>query len=184
MAWHPAVLAIPKRRHQHIRYVEETTRRRGYAGPIRQVAVDGLGHPQPTLFVSHNCDVSARALITRYTGRNGIEDSLGLSIHCFHLDCRASAVRLNVDGAVALTVLAHGCYRWLATQWYGFDKAKPQQRDRKFVATGGQLEIQADRIVVHFDTRAHNPILREAALEKACPPIPWLHNLPGAFTFP
>jgi hypothetical protein len=29
--------------------------------------------------------------------------------------------------------------------------------------------MQADRLVVHFDKRAHNPLLREAALEKACP---------------
>jgi hypothetical protein len=148
------------------------------------VAVDGLGHPQPPLFVSNNFDVSARDLITRYTGRNGIEDSLGISINFFHLDCLASAGRLNVDVDVALTVLAHGCYRWLATQWYGFDKAKPKQLYRKFVETGGQLEIQADRIVVHFDQRAHNPILREAALDKACPPIPWLHNLPVACAYP
>jgi hypothetical protein len=72
----------------------------------------------------------------------------------------------------------------LATQLHGFDKAKPKQLYRKFVETGGQLEIQADRLVVHFDKRAHNPILREAALDKACPPIPWLHNLPVAYTYP
>ena len=148
------------------------------------MAVDGLGHPQPTLFVSNNFDVSARDLITRYTGRNGVEDSLGISIHFFHLDCLASEVRLNVDVDVALTVLAHGCYRWLATPLYGFDQAKPKQLYRKFVETGGQIEIQADRIVVHFDKRAHNPILREAALDKAWPPIPWLHKLPVAFAYP
>jgi len=96
----------------------------------------------------------------------------------------ASEVRLNVDVDVALTVRAHGCYRWLATQLQGFDKAKPKQLYRKFVETGGQLEMQADRIVVHFDKGAHNPILRAAALDKAWPPIPWLHNLPVAFTYP
>jgi hypothetical protein len=183
-AWRRAVIDIPKRRHQHVRYVDETTTLRGYAGAIRQVAVDGLGHPHPTLFVSNNFDASARDLITRYTGRNGVEDSLGISVNFFHLDCLASEVRLNVDVDVALTVLAHGCYRWLATQLHGFDKAKPKQLYHKFVETGGQLDIQADRIVVHFDKRAHNPILREAALDKAYPPIPWLHNLPIAFTYP
>jgi hypothetical protein len=151
---------------------------------IRQVAVDGMGHPQPTLFVSNTFDASARDLITRDTGRNGVEDSLGISVNFFHLNCLASEVRLNVDVDMALTVLAHGCYRWLATQLHGFDKAKPKQLDRKFVETGGQLEIQADRIVVRFDKRAHNPILREAALEKACPRIPWLHHLPVMFAYP
>ena len=171
-AWRRTVIAIPTRRHQHVRYVDETTTLRGYTGAIRQVAVDGLGHPHPPLFVSNNFDASARDLITRDTGRNGVEESLGISVHCFHLHCLASEVRLNVDVDVALTGLAHGGYRWLATQLHGFDKAKPKQLSRKFVETGGQLAIQADRIVVRFDKRAHHPILREAALDKACPPLP------------
>jgi hypothetical protein len=42
-----------------------------------------------------------------------VEDALGISVNFFHLDCLASEVRLNVDLDVALTVIAHGCYRWL-----------------------------------------------------------------------
>jgi hypothetical protein len=183
-AWRRAVIDSPQRRHQHVRDVDETTTRRGDAGAIRQVAVDGLGHPHPTLLVSNNGDASARDLITRDTGRNGVEDSLGISVKVFHLDCLASAVRLNVDVDVALTVLAHGGYRCLAMQWHGLDKAKPPQLYRKLVETGGQLDIQADRLVVHVAKRAHHPSLREAALDQACPPIPWLPNLPMAFTYP
>jgi hypothetical protein len=41
-----------------------------------------------------------------------VEDSLGLRVKFFHRDCLASAVRLNVDVDVALTVLANGGYRW------------------------------------------------------------------------
>jgi hypothetical protein len=183
-AWHRAVLDIPKRRHQHVRYVDETVTLRGYEGPIRQLAVDGLGRAELTLVVSNNFEASARELLMRYAGRNGVEDSLGISVNFFHLDCLASEVRLNVDVDVALTVLANGCYRWLATRLHGFDKAKPKQLYRKFVETGGLLEVQADRVVVRFDKRAHNPILREAALDKGCPPVPWLHNLPVVFEYP
>jgi hypothetical protein len=183
-SWRQAVLDIPKRRHQHVRYVDETVKLRGYEGPIRQIAIDGLGRAEFTLVVSNNFDASARELIIRYAGRNGVEDSLGISVDFFHLDCLASEVRLNVDVDVALTVLANGCYRWLATRLHGFDKAKPKQLYRKFVETGGLLEVHAERIVVHFDKRAHNPILREALLDNACPPIPWLHNLPVAFEYP
>jgi len=183
-AWHPAVIDLPQRRHHHVRSVDATTTRRGYAGARRQVAVDGLGHPPPTLFVANPFDVSARDLITRYPGRTGVEDSLGIRSNCFPLDCLASAGRLNVEVAVALTVLAPGCYRWLATQVYGFDNAKPTQLSRQCVETGGQRAMQADRMVGHCDKRAHHPILREAALEKACPPIPWVHNLPVAFAYP
>ena len=39
------------------------------------------------------------------------------------------------------------------------------------------VEIEEGRrIVVYFDRRSHNPILREAHLDKDCPRIPWLGN--------
>jgi hypothetical protein len=134
--------------------------------------------------VSHNFDASARAWLIRYAGRNRVEDGLGIRVNVFHLDCLASAVRRNGDVDVAMTGLAHGGYRWLATRLHGFDKAKPKQLYRKFVATGGQLQVHAKRIVVRFDKRAHHPILREAALDKGCLPIPWLCNLPVVFEYP
>lgn len=182
--WKPAVLDIPKRRHQHIRICDETIRLRDYDGPIRQLAVKGLGRERLTLFLSNNFPETGRNLIQRYAGRNRIEDGLGISVNFFHLDCLASEVRLNVDVDVAMTVLANGCYRWLARQLRGFDKAAPKQLYRKFVETAGVVEVQDDRIVVHFDKRAHNPILREAALDHACPPVPWLNNLPVVFAYP
>src|SRR5204863_5874845 len=122
--------------------------------------------------------VTGRDVITRYAGRNGVEDSLGISVNFFHLDCLASEVRLNVDLDVALTVLAHGCYRWLASRLRGFDKAKPKQLYRRFVETGGVLQVEANRVVVRFDKRSHNPILRASALARDCPGIPWPGNRP------
>jgi hypothetical protein len=53
-----------------------------------------------------------------------------------------------------LTVIANGCYRWLAPQLLGYEKSKPKQAYQSFVATGGIVEIQSDRIVVRFDKRA------------------------------
>ena len=182
--WHRAVIDIPKRRHKSIRYLDETVRLRDYPGSIRQLAVAGLGREEPTLCLSNNFEASGRDLITRYAGRNGVEDSLGISVNFFHLDCLASEVRLNVDLDVALTVVAHGCYRWLASQLRGFDKAKPKQLYRRFVETAGVVEVQAERIVVSFDKRSHNPVLREAALDTEGPPIPWLGNRPITFVYP
>jgi len=175
-AWHRAHLDIRKRLHQDIRYRDETIRVDGYDGVLRQIAVDGLGRERYTLFLSNNNDISARDVVLRYTCRNGIEDSLGISVNFFHLDCLASEVRLNVDLDVALTVIANGCYRWLAEKLNGFAKAKPKDLYRKFVETGGRIEIKPSRLLIHFDRRAHNPILREANLDHDCPPIPWLGN--------
>jgi len=121
---------------------------------------------------------------SRYAGRNRVEDGLGIRVNFFHLDCLASEVRLNVDLDATLTVLANGCYRWLASRLRGYEKAAPKQLYRRFVETSGRVEIQEDRIVVHFDKRSHNPILREAALDREQIPIPWLNDLPVLFTFP
>jgi hypothetical protein len=182
--WRRAVIDIPKRRHKNIRYLDETVRLRGYPGSLRQLAVTGLGRAEPTLCLSNNTEASGRDLITRYAGRNGVEDSLGISVDFFHLDCLASEVRLNVDLDVALTVIAHGCYRWLASRLRGLDKAKPKQLYRRFVETSGVVEIQADRLVVHFDKRSHNPLLREAGLDSDTPTVPWLGNRPLTFAYP
>ncbi len=182
--WHRAVIDIPKRRHQHIRYVEETIRLRDYQGTLRQVAVAGLGREEPTLCLSNNVTITARDLVTRYAGRNSIEDALGICVNFFHLDSLASEVRLNVDLDVALTVLANGCYRWLAHRLHGFAKAKPKQLYRRFVETGGLIEVQAEQLVIHFDKRSHNPILREAGLDRDSSPIPWLGNRRVVFVYP
>jgi hypothetical protein len=182
--WHQAVIDTAQRRHQRLRYVDETVKLPAYDGKIRQVAVTGLGREQPTLFLSNNVKESARSLIVRYAGRNRVEDTLGSSVNFFHLDCLASEVRLNVDLDATLTVLANGCYRWLAKQLRGFETAAPKQLFRKFVETSGTIEIERDRIVVCFDQRSHNPILREAALDQSNQKISWLQNLLVVFQYP
>ena len=182
--WQRAVIDTPKRCHQHIRYVDETVRLRDYVGPVRQLAVDGLGHDEPTLFLTNNAEETARNLIIRYAGRNRVEDGLGTAVNFFHLDCLTSEVRLNVDLDTVMTVLANGCYRWLGRQLRGFAKAAPKQLYRRFVETAGTVVPEADRIVVRLERRCHNPILREAALDRDPTPVPWLHGRPITFVYP
>jgi hypothetical protein len=172
-AWHRAFIDTPKRRHRSIRLFEETIQLKDYDGSLRQIAVTGLGREQPTLFLTNNLNESGRQIVTRYTSRNGIEDSLGSGVNFFHLDCLASEVRLNVDLDAALTVLANGCYRWLATRLPGFERGKPKLLYRKFVETSGSVQLDADEIHVCFDKRSHNPILGQAALDAEATPIPW-----------
>lgn len=176
-AWKKAVIDIPKRRHQEIQFVDEKVRLKGHDGELRQLAVRGLGRENPSLFLTNNFDETARQLIMNYARRNGLEDALGSSVNFFHLDCLSSEVRLNVDLDAVLTVLANGCYRWLARQLHGFDQSKPKALYRKFVETSGAVTVDCHhRLVVAFDRRSHNPILREAQLDKDAPPIPWLAN--------
>ena len=181
--WKKAVIDIPKRRHKSIRYVAETIRLKGYEGTIRQLAVMGLGREEPTLMLANNEEETARNTITRYAQRNRIEDGLGISVNFFHLDCLSSEVRLNVDLDTTLTVIANGCYRWLGAQLRGYEDMSPKRLYRRFVETGGVVEIRPDCILVKFDRRSHNPVLREAALDKQPVPIGWLGDRTVRFTF-
>ena len=88
--------------------------------------------------------------MTRYTSRNGIEDSLGSGVNFFHLDCLSSEVPLNADLDAALTVVANGCYRWLASELDGFHDSKPKRLFRKIVETGGTVRVTETEIHVHF----------------------------------
>jgi hypothetical protein len=182
-AWKGAVSDIPKRCHTHIRYIEEDVRLRGYEGPIRQIAVTGLGRDRPTLLISNPFEQTPRALIIRYAGRNRIEDGLGIRVNFFHLDCLASEVRLNVDLDATLTVIANGCCRWLGSRLNGFEKSAPKQLYRRFVETAGTVTIPNDRLIVAFDRRSHNPILREAALDRDSVAIPWLGQRKIEFSY-
>jgi hypothetical protein len=181
--WTGAVLDTPQRCHQRIWYVDEFVKLRGYDGLIRQLAVDGLGREKPTLFLSNHFQETARTLIIRYAGRNRVEDGLGISVNFFHLDCLASEVRLNVDLDATLTVLANGCYRWLGRQLRGYEKAAPKQLYRLFVATEGVIKTTPEELVVRLERRSHNPIVREAALDREPTPIPWLGGRRIRFVF-
>lgn len=125
-------------------------------------------------FLTNDEETSPRAIVMNYARRNGVEDGLGTNVDFFHMDNVSSEVRLNVDLDVTLTVIANGCYRWLAKRLKGFEKAKPKQLSRKFVETAGTIEVEPNRrLRVTFDRRSHNPILREAALDKDSRTIAW-----------
>ena len=64
-AWRRTGIDIPPRRHQHVRSVDETVTLRGAAGPLRHLALDGLGRRELTLLISNTVAASARELISR-----------------------------------------------------------------------------------------------------------------------
>ena len=181
--WQGAYIDIPKRRHKRVHYLDDRIQLKGYDGDLRQLAVGGLGREKLTLVLTNEGEESGRSLITRYAGRNRVEDGLGQAVNFFHLDCLASEVQLNVDVDVALTVIANGCYRWLGRQLPLYDQAAAKQLYRKFVETAGEIEVRPDEIVVRFDRRSHNPILRQATLDRDRHPVPWLRGRPVLFEF-
>ena len=82
-----------------------------------------------------------------------------------------------------MTVIANGCYRWLAAQLRGYEDMSPKKLYRRFVETGGTVQVRPDCVLVKLDRRSHNPVLREAALDKDSLPVAWLGNRTVKFAF-
>jgi hypothetical protein len=52
-----------------------------------------------------------------------------------------------------------------------------------FIATQGFIKVTPEELIVHFDRRSYNPILREAALDRQHATIPWLGGRRIRFAF-
>ena len=102
-----------------------------------------------------------------------IETGLADSVAFFHLDALSSAVALNVDFDVLLTVIASGIYRLFAKPLRGYERAQARQLFRRFLDTTARVTIAEQAITVHLPRRAHNPILLDAGLIGAPAAIPW-----------
>jgi transposase len=184
--WHPCQVTQAQGKRRSVRYLQETVTLEGYQGELRQIVFDGLGHESPTFVLTNDLPqrLTARQVIQTYARRNHVEHSLGEKITFFHLDCLASEVRLNVDFDLTLTVVAAMLYQRLAACLKGFAKSTPHPLFRKFVNTPGRIEITQEEVVVYFEKRSHNPILKEAGFDQITPPVPWLNNKPVRLHFP
>jgi len=181
--WKATFIDTPERKHKRLKYIDDEVKLRNYEGLCRQIAVTGLSRAQPTLFITNNKDITGREIIQRYISRNYIENELGININFFHMDCLSSEIRLNVNLDVVLTVVANGCYRWLAKNLKGCEKMEPKQLYRKVIETGGYVINQGNEIIIQLDRRSHMPIVKQALLDKLNPNIPWLNGKKLRFEF-
>lgn len=150
-----------------------------YPTTLRQLAVTGLGHDEPTILVTNGqgpiADASAKKVIEHYARRMNIEQRLAESIRSFHLDALSSAVPLNVDLDVVLSVLAHTVCQALRRRIPGYATATPDTLQRRFLSTGGTITTTETEIVVRLNRRTYSPVLRQADLP-ASTPVPWWGN--------
>ncbi|MGE5289138.1 MAG: hypothetical protein ACM3ML_18480, partial [Micromonosporaceae bacterium] len=77
-----------------------------YPGTVRQLIVTGLGREAPTVIITNDTHITAKALIEHYARRMTIEQRLAEIIQAFCADALSSAVNLNVDLDIVLCVLA------------------------------------------------------------------------------
>jgi hypothetical protein len=149
-----------------------------YPGTLRQLAVAGLGHDEPTILITNNIGplqgATAKKVIEHYARRMNIEQRLAESIRSFHLDALSSSVPLNVDLDVVISILAHTLCQALRRRLPGYATATPDTLQRRFLSTGGTITTNNTEIIVRLDRRTYSPVLRQADLPTTT--VPWWGN--------
>ena len=177
-AWRTVELDVPHRKFKTPRVVDQRVELSDYHGTLRQLLIRDLGHDAPTILLTNDLTSSLKAIMTRYAQRMLIENGLADSVAFFHLDALSSAVALNVDFDVLLTVIASGIYRLFAQPLRGYERAQARQLFRRFLDTTARVTIAEEAITVHLPRRAHNPILLDTGLIGAPSAIPWWGGRP------
>jgi len=147
----------------------------GYQGALRELVIDDLGHEEPTFLVTNQLHRTPVKLIERYAQRMIIENRIADGIDFFHMDALSSAVAMKVNCDLQLTLMASSLYRLLGTEiGQGYQTATSRHLFRDFVEATAQVHILEKEIVVHYQKRAHNPLLLAAGFDKKHVRVPWL----------
>ena len=154
-----------------------------YPGTVRQLVVTGLGRDAPTVIITNDHGITAKALISQYARRMTIEQRLAEIIHAFCADALSSTVNLNVDLDIMLCVLAQALLAAFRTRLGGgYAAATPDTLQRRFLDSSGTITTDGDTITVRIDRRAYSPVLRQATLP-ADTTVPWWHGRRLHFEF-
>ena len=172
-AWAPMTLGRAGNKTRRVKaHDDPAAQLSAYPRPIRQLAVTGLGHNQPTLLITNRPALPARHVIQSYARRMNIEQRLAEAIQSFGLDALAGSVPLNVDLDVVLSVLAHTVCAALRRRLPGYHAATPDTLQRRFLNTGGIIENHPGQITIRLNRRTYSPVLRQASLPTAIT-VPW-----------
>jgi hypothetical protein len=174
-AWRRIQLEGVSRQYKTPRILDQTIALPKYRGPLRQITILDLGHEEPTLLLTNQLKRSAPKLVTRYAQRMLIENGIQDGVDFFHMDALSSAVAMKVNCDLQLTLMASSLYRLLGTQiGHGYKDAKSRHLFRDFIDASALVRIGQRDIEVHFQKRAHNPLLAAAQFGTIDAPVPWL----------
>ena len=174
-AWKRHELDGVTREYRTPRILDQKISLDGYAKPIRQLAVTDLGHEEPTLILTNQLRRSPAKLVSRYAQRMLIENNIADGIDFFHMDALSSAVAMKVSCDLQLTLMASSLYRLLGEKvGNGYATAQSRHIFRDFIDATATVSITKDEIEVHFQKRAHNPLLLAAGFGDTDVPIAWL----------
>jgi hypothetical protein len=181
-AWTATTIARAGGKTRRVRVIDDPAANlSSYPGTLRQLAVAGLGHDEPTILITNDLTSPAKKIIERYARRMNIEQRLAESIRSFGLDALAGAVPLNIDLDVVLTVLAHTICAAMRRRLPGYATSTPDILQRRFLQTSGEILNRGDQIIVRLDRRAYSPVLRQAELPTVT--VPWWGNRQLSYQF-
>ncbi len=176
-AWRRIELDNIARAYKTPRIYDKEIALKGYAQPIRQIAIKDLGHEEPTILLTNHLATSPVKLIGRYAKRMLVENGIADAIEFFHMDALSSAVAMKVNCDLLLTMMASSLYRLLgASIGRGYEAARSHHIFRDFIDATAAIDLTEKEVIVQFQKRAHNPLLLAAGFDKECLPIPWLAN--------
>ncbi len=176
-AWRKIELKNISRQFRTPKILDQRITLQDYEGPIRQIAIIGLGHEQPTLLITNQLRRSAADLIGFYAKRMLIENAIADSVDFFHIDALSSAVPLKINCDLQLTLMGSSLYRLFGTQIGGeYITAKSSHLFRDFINATARVTITPKTVEVAFSKRAHNPLLLAADLHKTDVAVPWWSN--------
>ncbi len=174
-SWRRVELEGISREYRTPRVLDRQITLRDYEGPVRQLTITELGHEEPTLLVTNQLKRSPAKLIERYAHRMLIENGIADGVDFFHMDALCSAVALKVNLDLQLTLMASSLYRLLGAQiGHGYETAKSRHLFRDFIEATARIVITKNAVAVHFQKRAHNPLLIAAGFDKTAVAVPWL----------
>lgn len=183
-AWRRIELDNVARLYRTPRILDQRIPLRDYQGPIRQLTITDLGHEEPTLLLTNQLRRTPAYLVGRYAQRMIIENSIADGIDFFHMDALSSAVAMKVNCDLQLTLMASSLYRLFGARiGEGYERAESRHIFRDFVDATATVSIDERHIQIHFQKRAHNPLLVAAGFASTGQPIPWLANKRLGFTF-
>ena len=181
-AWTATTIARAGGKTRRVRVIEDPAATlSAYPGTLRQLAVAGLGHDEPTILVTNDPHTPTRQVIETYARRMNIEQRLAEAIRSFGLDALAGAVPLNIDLDVVLSVLAHTVCAALRRRLPGYATATPDTLQRRFLSTSGTIHNAGREIVVRLDRRTYSPVLRQADLPTV--EVPWWNGRRLSYQF-
>ena len=154
-----------------------------YPGTVRQLIVTGLGCDAPTVIITNDTGVKARALISQYARRMTTGQRLAEIIQAFCADALSSTVNLNAGLDVVLCVLAQALLAAFRNRLGpGYATATPDTIQRRFLETSGTIINGNDTITVVLNRRAYSPVLRQSDL-RTDTTVPWWQNRRIRFQF-